>query len=75
MALQIPMVLRKAPVVGFGSAMDGLPVWVSENRPIKKQRDGRGLGQGGRCSMIKYNNQLGVCGRGGSDFGEEARGV
>jgi len=39
MAPLIPMVLCKAPVVGFGNAMAGLPVWVAEKRCIKKQRD------------------------------------
>jgi len=69
------MVPRKAPVVGFGGAMAGLPVWVSEKRPIKKQRDGRGLGLRWPLFNDKYNNQLGVCVRSGRDVGEEARGV
>ena len=30
---------RKAPMVRFGSAMAGLPVWGTEKRHIKKQRD------------------------------------
>ena len=41
------MVPRKAPVVGFGGAMAGLPVWVAEKRRIKKQRDGQALALGG----------------------------
>jgi hypothetical protein len=34
----------KAPMVGFGGVMAGLPVWGAEKRRIKKQRDGRGSG-------------------------------
>jgi hypothetical protein len=30
MALWLPMIQRKSPVVGFGSAMAGLPVWGVE---------------------------------------------
>jgi len=43
MAPQIPMVPRKGPVVGFGGAMAGLPVWGAGKRLIKKQRYGLGL--------------------------------
>ena len=57
MALRIPMVLCKAPVAGFGGAMDGLPVWVDEKRHIKKQRDGQALALGGHRSMPITNNQ------------------
>jgi hypothetical protein len=32
------------PMVGFGGAMAGLPVWGAEKRRIKKQRDGQGSG-------------------------------
>ena len=33
------MVLRKAPMVGFGGAMAGLPVWGTKKRHIKKKRE------------------------------------
>ncbi len=36
MAPRIPMVPRKAPVIGFGSAMAGSPVWEAKWRCIKK---------------------------------------
>ena len=36
---------------------------------------GGALALGGRCSMIKYNNQLGVCVRGGRDVREEVWGL
>ena len=49
------MVPRKAPVVGFGGAMAGLPVWVAKMRLIEKQRDGRDLGL--RWPPINTNNQ------------------
>ena len=54
-ALCIPMVLRKAPMVGFGSAMAGLPVWGANKRRIVKQRYGQGLGF--RWPPINANNQ------------------
>jgi hypothetical protein len=66
MELRIPMVLCKAPVVGFGSAMAGLLVWVCKKRRIKKQRDGQALDLGGHQSMTITNNQqiVGRSGRG-----------
>jgi len=36
---------------------------------------GGALALGGRRSLMKNNNQLGVCVRGGIDVGEEARWV
>ncbi len=30
MALRLPMIQRKSPVVGFGGAMTGSPVWGAE---------------------------------------------
>ena len=58
------MVPRKAPVVGFGGAMAGLPVWVAEKRRIKKQRDGQALALGGHRSITITNNQPVVDGSG-----------
>jgi hypothetical protein len=34
----------KAPMVGFGGTMTGLPDWGTKKRRIEKQRDGRGSG-------------------------------
>ncbi len=42
-------------MVGFGSAIAGLPVWGAEKRRIEKQRDGRGSGL--RRPPLAYNNQ------------------
>ena len=57
MAPQIPMVPRNAPLVGFGGAMSGLPVWVAKKSRIKKQRDRQALALGGHQSMKITNNQ------------------
>jgi hypothetical protein len=35
---------RKAPMVRFGGAMAGLPVWGAKKRRVEKKRDGRGSG-------------------------------
>ena len=68
------MVLCKAPVVGFGSAMAGLLVWVCKKRRIKKQRDGQALDLGGHQSMTITNNQQIVGRSGRGDVWVEARG-
>ena len=68
------MVPRKAPVVGFGGAMAGLPVWVDKKRRIKKQRDGQALTLGGHQSMTITNNQQIVGRSGRGDVRVEARG-
>ncbi len=49
------MVLRKAPMVGLGGAMAGLPVLGAEKRRIVKQRYGQVLGF--RWPPINANNQ------------------
>ncbi len=74
MAPQIPMVLCKVHIVGFGGAMAGLPVWVSEKRRIKKQIDGQALALGGHQSMTITNNQQIVGRSGRGDVWVEARG-
>ena len=68
------MVPRKAPVVGFGGAMAGLPVWVAKKRHIKKQTDGQALAVGGHRSITITNNQPVVGGSGRGDVWVEARG-
>jgi hypothetical protein len=40
MAPRLPMIQRKSPVVGFGGAMAGLPVWGAEWRGNTKKKDG-----------------------------------
>ena len=74
MAPQIPMVPRKAPAVGFGGVMAGLPVWVAKKRRIKKQRDEQALALGEHRSITIFNNQQIVGRSGRGDVGEKARG-
>ena len=74
MAPRIPMVPRKAPVVGFGGAMTGLPVWVAKKRRIKKQRDEQVLALGGLRSITITDNQPIVGGSGRVDVWVEVRG-
>ena len=74
MAPRISMVPRKAPAVGFGGAMAGLPVWVAEKRHIKKQRDEQVLALGGHRLITITNNQPIVGGSGRVDVWVEARG-
>ena len=64
---------RKAPMVGFGGVMAGLPVCGAEKRRIEKQRDGRGSGLGGRRLMMAYNNQPRIGGSNNGDVRAEAR--
>ena len=68
------MVPCKAPVAGFGGAMAGLPVWVDENRRIKKQRDWQALALGGHQLMTITNNQQIVGGSGRGDVWVDLRG-
>jgi hypothetical protein len=49
------MVQRKAPTVGFGSAMAGLPFWSAGKRRIKNREMGWALSIGGH-QLIKINN-------------------
>ena len=68
------MVPRKVPMVGFGGAMAGLPVWVAEKRCIKKHRDGQVLALCGHQSKTITNNQPVVGGTGMGDVWVEACG-
>ena len=78
------MVPHKAPVVGFGGAMAGLPVWVAKKRHIKKQRDEQVLALGGHREQVLAlgghrsititNNQQIVSRSGMGDVWVEARG-
>jgi hypothetical protein len=68
------MVPNKAPVVGFGGVMAGLPVWGAKKRRIKKIESHGALDLGGRHLVATYNNQPIVGGRGRGDVGEKARG-
>ena len=68
------MVPRKAPVVGFGCAMAGLPVWVAKKGHIKTQRYGQALALGGHRLITITNNQLIVGGSGRDNVWVEARG-
>ncbi len=75
MVLRLPMVPRKAPVVGLGGAMAGLPVCGVPYEDTSKNREIRqALALGGCRSMMRDNNQLGVGGRVRRDVGEEACG-
>ena len=76
MVLPIPIGQGQAHGVGFALSAIGSLVWGANKRPIKKQRDGQGLGLPfrGRGSIMITNNQPVV---GGSDRGDvwvEARG-
>ena len=51
-----------------------VPLFGAPKRDPSKNREmGRALALGGRCSIMKNNNQLVVGVRGGMDVGEEAR--
>ena len=60
------MVLHKAPVVGFGGAMAGFPVWGAEKRHIKKREKHGALALSVRHLVSTQNNQpiVGRRGRG-----------
>ena len=74
MTLRIPMVPRKAPAVGFGGAMAGLPVWGAKKRHIKK-REKHGSSALGCCHLVAtHNSQPIVGGSSRRDVGEKARG-
>ncbi len=74
MAPRIPMVPRKAPAAGLGSAMAGLPVWGARKRRIKNREMGWALSLGGHRWITITNNQLIVRGSGRGDVWVEARG-
>jgi hypothetical protein len=57
MALQIPMVLRKVPLAGFGGAMAGSPIWGAEKRHIKKIEKHGASALSGRHLVATHNNQ------------------
>jgi hypothetical protein len=68
------MVPHKAPVLGFGGATAGLPVWGAKKRRIEKIENHGALDLGGPHLLATHNNQpiVGRSGRG--DAGEKARG-
>ena len=68
------MVPRKAPLVGFGGAMAGLPVWGAERRHIKKREKQCAWAISGRHLVATHNNQPIVGGSGRGDIGEKALG-
>ena len=68
------MVTRKAPTVGFGGAMTGLPVWGAEKRHIKKREKYGALALGGPHLVATHNKQPIVGGSSRGDVGEKARG-
>ena len=74
MVPRIPMVPHKVPMVGFGRAMAGLPVWDSKKRCIKKRDNHVALALVGRHLAATHNNQPTVGESGRGDVGEEARG-
>ena len=74
MAPWIPMVPHKAPVVGFGGAAAGLPVWGTKKRLIKKIENHGALDLGGCHLVATHNNQPIVGGSGRGDVGEKVHG-
>ncbi len=74
MALRLPMVPRKEPVVGFGGAMAGLPVWEAKWNHIKKYWGIGASALGGHHLAATHNNQPLVGGSGRGYVGEEAHG-
>jgi hypothetical protein len=75
MALRLPMVPCKAPMVGFGGVMAGLPVWGAKWNHTKNIEEYGALALGGHYLAATHNNQP-IVGRSGRGYvGEEARGV
>ena len=68
------MVPRKAPVVGFGGAMAGLPVWGAKKRHIKKKENHGAWAISGHHLVATHKNQPIFGGSGRGDVGEKARG-
>ena len=68
------MVPRKAPAVGFGGAMTGLPIWGAKKRHIKKREKHGASALSGRHLVALHNNQPIVGGSGRGDVGEKVRG-
>jgi hypothetical protein len=69
----VPIYQGQAHCIRFAFSAISSLVWGAEKRPIKNREMGRALALGGRCSIMKNNNQLVVGVRGGMDVGEEAR--
>ena len=67
------MVPPKAPVVRFGGAMAGLPVWAPKRGASKKRVKHGALSLGGRHFSATHNNQPIVSKSSRRDVGEEAR--
>ena len=68
------MVPRKAPVVGFGGMIAGLPVWGAKKRHIKKSEKHGASAISGRHLVATHNNQPIVGGSGRGEVGEKASG-
>ncbi len=68
------MVPHKAPVLGFGGATAGLPVWGAKKRRIEKIENHGALDLVGRHSVATRNNQPIASGSGRGDVWVEARG-